>query len=260
MKTSIYNLFINLYRIKRDGIIGSYYSTLRSLSSTTPSPLNLDDVKKVLVVAPHPDDDVLGCGGTLFVLKERGYYGETIFLTNGKKSGAVESDEISTTRRNEALKGSEKLGIKKSHFLGYHDFRLKPDKNAVNFVLSRLNEIKPDMVFTPFFMENHSDHRATAKILALAANQYNGDFLCCCYELWSTLIPNYIVDITPFMERKISAIKCHESQTNETDLIDLARGLNRYRAIVSGQPFQYAEAFFAVSKKKYISLSAQFKK
>ncbi len=249
MKILIYNYFVKLYQIRRDSIINSFYKVFRSLNSTTPSLLNLDHVKKVLVLAPHPDDDVVGCGGTLLGLKERGYYGETIFLTSGKKSGTVESNEISSTRRNEALKGSEKLGIKKSHFLDYYDSQLKQDKKAVSFVLSRLNDIKPDMVFTPFFTDNHPDHRETARIFAAAATKYHHNFTCCCYELWSTLFPNYIVDISSVIEKKVDAIKSHQSQIAETNLVDLAKGLNRYRAIASGQPFQYAEAFYVVSKK-----------
>tara|TARA_B100000959_G_scaffold280150_1_gene341482 strand:- start:683 stop:1459 length:777 start_codon:yes stop_codon:yes gene_type:complete len=255
LKTSIYNYFINLYRIKRDGIIGSYYKILRSLNSTTPSLLNLDNINKILVLAPHPDDDAVGCGGTLIRLTEKGCYGETVFFTNGRKNITDERNEIAEIRRSEALRGSKKIGIKNSHFLNYCDSRLKQDNNVVDFVLSCLNDLKPDMVFTPFFIDNHPDNTKTAKILALAANQYNGDFLCCCYELWSTLTPNYIVDTTSFMEKKIAAIKIHESQTKETDLVDLAKGLNRYRAIASGQPIQYAEAFFVASKKDFIKMS-----
>ncbi|HJP17878.1 MAG TPA: PIG-L deacetylase family protein [Nitrospinota bacterium] len=220
--------------------------------------LNLDDVKKVLVLAPHPDDEAIGCGGTLLRLTKNGCYGETIFFTNGMKSETDARKEIAKIRRNEALKGSEKLGIKKCHFLNQFDSRLKSDKNSVSFVLSRLNDLKPDLVLTPFFIDNHPDHRETARILAVAASKYYQNFTYCCYELWSTLIPNSVVDITSFMEEKIAAIESHKSQTAENSLVDLAEGLNRYRAIVSGQPFQYAEAFWKVSKKEYIKISKNF--
>ena len=216
--------------------------------------INLEHVKKVLVLAPHPDDDAIGCGGTLIRLSEKKCYGETVFFTNGRKSETDERKEIAGIRRNEALIGSKKLGIKKCHFLDYYDSRLKSDKKSVSFVLSRLNDLKPGLVFTPFFLDNHPDHSETARILAVAADKYNGDFICCCYELWSTLTPNHIVDISPFIDRKIEAIKCHKSQTAESSLVDLAKGLNRYRAIVSGQPIQYAEAFFVASKKDFIKM------
>lgn len=258
MKKIIHKYFVKLYQINRDRLICSYNNYINSFSSVTPSLLNLDNINKILVLAPHPDDDAIGCGGTTLRLTERGCYGETIFFTNGKRSETDERQDITIIRKNEALLSTRELGIAKCHFLNYYDHRLKTDKYSVDFLLSHLNSLKPDMVFTPFFIDNHPDHGETAKILAFAASQYDGDFICCCYELWSTLIPNYIVDISSLMDGKIEAIKFHKSQSTENDFVDLAKCLNRYRAIISGQSFQYVEAFFVASKKDYIKISRRF--
>jgi|TARA_B100001971_G_C18156641_1_gene518941 LmbE family N-acetylglucosaminyl deacetylase len=254
----IYKLIRKFYRKRQNTLISNYYKILNSLNSTTPALLDLKNIQKVLVLAPHPDDEAIGCGGTLLQLTENNYHGEIIYFTNGREKEHNQKQDIAITRRKEAMLSSKKLGISQKHFLDYYDGHLKPDKDVVAFVLSRLNELKPDIVFTPFFTDNHFDHRETANILALSSAQYEGNFLCCCYELWSTLTPNYIVDITSFMDRKIESIKLHKSQTAETNFVDLAKGLNRYRAIVSGQPFQYAEAFFVASKRKYIKTSKRF--
>jgi len=258
LSNSFYNLLVRLYQKRRDKLIGNCYYFLNSLNSIAPSIINLDEVKKVLVLAPHPDDEAIGCGGTLRRLTENGCRGETVFLTNGKKDKFGDHEEIARVRRNEALNSAKELGMGKSHFLDYYDRRLKPDKEVLEFVLSLLKEMNPDMVFSPFFLDNHPDHNETAKILALASTHYSKDFICCCYELWSTLTPNYLVDISSFFDKKVAAILSHKSQASETDFVGLAKGLNRYRAIASGQPFQYAEAFFVASKNDFIKMSNQF--
>lgn len=251
---------VGLYKKRRDKLIGNCYGFLNSLNSITPSLIELEDIKKILVLAPHPDDEAIGCGGTLRRLTENGGRGETVFFTNGKKNDSDDNEELSRVRVNEARNSAKELGMGKSHFLGCYDRRLKPDKKVLDFIVSLIDEMNPDIIFTPFFLDNHPDHSETAKILALASAQCDNDFVCCCYELWSTLTPNYLVDISPFFDKKVAAIQSHKSQASETDFVGLAEGLNRYRAISSGQPFRYAEAFFVTSKKDFIKMSNQFKK
>jgi LmbE family N-acetylglucosaminyl deacetylase len=133
--------------------------------------LSPDGLATVLVLAPHPDDEALGCGGTLALLVRAGARVHVAYLTDG---GASHPDhplflkgEIGALRRDEARSGARALGIDLSHleFLGLEDGRLasldpEETRQAVAAISSVIAKVAPDAVLLPCRRDGSSEHDA----------------------------------------------------------------------------------------------------
>ena len=170
----------------------------------------------VLVVAPHPDDETIGCGGTLWIHQKNGDTVSVIFLTSGelglkhlpaKKAGAI--------REGEARKAARILKIKNLFFLRCSDWTLGDDiPKAVRRLRPLLKKLKPDLIYLPHPQDGHPDHQVAFPILqgALSKNGSPTPGLRF-YEVWTPLSQYDLVqDITSCMDQKLRAIRAHESQ------------------------------------------------
>jgi LmbE family N-acetylglucosaminyl deacetylase len=114
---------------------------------------------KILVIAPHPDDEVLGCGGTIAKYAKKG---ENVYLCIVTKAYAPEwSEEFLKNRPKEIKKANKILGIKKTYFLGVPTVKLDtiPQKELNEAILRVLNKIKPEIVYLPHMGDLNKDHR-----------------------------------------------------------------------------------------------------
>jgi LmbE family N-acetylglucosaminyl deacetylase len=150
------------------------------------SPLPLGLFKSVVVVAPHPDDETLGCGGTLALLARRETMIYVVFVTDGGASHPTHQylnrSDIGAMRTNEARAATGTLGIKWDNviFADAPDGKLANlDHSQSNAVISRLSEIlcriAPDAIFMPLRGDGSSDHDAsyilTKKALKMAGSR-----------------------------------------------------------------------------------------
>ena len=133
-----------------------------------------DIVKKHLVIAPHHDDEVIGCGGTMLKLLVKVNI-KVIIITKGDLSGGVgDLNEIISNRENECINACNTLGIEK----GNVKFLKKPDRSLVyslDFVEEIIHEIskyKPNFIYFPHDMESDRDHRIVNEVVSEAI------FLC----------------------------------------------------------------------------------
>ena len=210
---------------------------------------------RILVLAPHPDDDVMGCGGVLHKHHLAGDSILTVYLTDGRKGGdgATPEDRVARLRQEEARRAADILGVGRLEFLDNEDETLSPDPATVRRLAEILEEIRPDVVYVPFLLDGHPDHRAACEILAGAMNTYR-DFTCYGYEVWTLLIPNCCVDISDVAEVKKSALEQFETQTSRFNLVDAFEGLARYRAVMHFHPDTHVEAFHRCSPGKLLRL------
>lgn len=227
---------------------------------------------RVLVLAPHPDDETIGCGGTLRKYVEANLPVRVIFLTDGQAGDPplrrMDHDDPERLRLEEALAARRKeeataalaiLGIDDFRFLGASDGRLHEQSTRMSALLAdALSEFRPDIVVLPFLTDRHADHFAANRCLIEAADRLHGDWLesldCLGYETWSPIYANLYVDITSTMACKRRALTCHESQLQHNDYLSAVEGLNRYRAISGMSGGTHAEAFFLAPLKIYRSL------
>jgi N-acetylglucosamine malate deacetylase 1 len=212
--------------------------------------------ERIVVLAPHMDDEVIGCGGTLARHIACGSHVTVVFLTDGRGGGAAAGEtNIAATRKHEAQLALAELGITRMVFLDAEDGRLGANADLVDALRSALVATRPDIVYLPFFLEEHPDHRAASALLSEAVSGAGMSFQCHGYEVWTPLFPNCLVRIDETVEAKRRAIGHYQSQLAEADYLHTALGLNAYRssALADGE-CRYAEAFYAVSLSQYLDL------
>jgi LmbE family N-acetylglucosaminyl deacetylase len=143
--------------------------------------------KKILVLSPHPDDDIFGCGGTLHRCHLSGSVITSVYMTDGRKGAAAESEALVRIRREEARRAAALIGIDELVFLEHRDGQLKSTPGAVSEMTRIVLALRPDAVYLPFLLDSHPDHLATNDIFVEAAARFDGDLVCYGYEIWTPL-------------------------------------------------------------------------
>ncbi len=184
-----------------------------------------------LVIAPHPDDESLGCGATIALLRSRGEQVRIVIVTDGAASGRsaiIGPDKLSATRRTETENAIEALGGKREDlvFLQFPDAHTHEQEAAVEAALAeQIRSFAPKQIFSPYGDDGHSDHRVTAS--AIGRLWEKGGISCPLYEypiwFWSARALRHLaqpqklkrlrrVTTKGFLEAKKAAISAHRSQ------------------------------------------------
>ena len=200
----------------------------------------------VLVLAPHPDDESIGCGGTICLHMERNDRVSVAFLTSGELGlKHLTPEDACRVREKEAEAAASVLGLVQLHFLRFPDWFLIESVDAAADALgSILAREQPDLIYVPHDGEWHPDHKASLPCLSAAlrtAHTYVPTLLT--YEVWTPL-PEYdqVEDITPHVNTKLRAIRCYRSQLKAFRYDRAARGLGQYRGALAAH-CRYAEVF-----------------
>ena len=218
------------------------------------------EFKNVLVVASHPDDEVLGCGGTLYNLKKNGAKISGLFLSDGESSRKhLKINKLILNRKKQAIKAGKIIGIKKSIFGNFPDNSMDsvPLLKIIQFIEKQIKIIKPDAIFTHFESDLNIDHQITNKAVVTACrptkNQTVKSILF--FEILSSsewnissknksFKPNYFVDITNSIRFKIKALKYYKRELKKWPHPRSIQGVNllsKSRGSTVG--FSNAEAF-----------------
>jgi N-acetylglucosamine malate deacetylase 1 len=226
--------------------------------------------ERVLVLAPHMDDETIGCGGTLALHAQRGAQITVVFLTDGRKGSSALGTlkgaelergraELMQTRRREAAQALERLGIQHMVCLDAEDGALSENTWAAERLRAVLLETRPQLVYVPFYLEEHADHRAATRVLLDAAAGTSLDFMCVGYEVWTPLFPNALVRIDETMQVKKAALGEYHSQLAEADYLHACVGLNAHRSAgLLDARGSYAEAFHISSLSEYRDSYARY--
>lgn len=188
----------------------------------------LDCISRALVIAPHPDDEVLGCGGTMMRLAQKGAQVHVAIVT---KAGADRfGPDVASTGRNEAREAHALLQVARTHFIDLPAAELDRVAHAdMNAALGALvAEVAPDTLFVPFIGDVHLDHQLTFLSAMVAARPRGGKGpqRIYCYETLSetnwyapgitpAFVPNVYVDIGSTLEAKVQAFHCYRSQVKQ---------------------------------------------
>ncbi len=209
---------------------------------------------KVLVLAPHPGDDVLGCGGTIILHRLLGHEVNILYLTNGEKGvPGLNQTKAAEVRRQETILASQHLKLEEAnlHFLHLPDGDLINHSGSNYEFRNILEATDPQVIYLPSFLEKHRDLYATNVLLK---NNLIHSCGIAAYEIWTPLTPNRLVNISPVVEEKRAAMKEHDSQLHELDYLEASIGLNRFRAGMYSIGIQYAEAFVMSTSEEYFEL------
>ena len=206
-------------------------------------------MSRVLVLSPHPDDEALGCGGTLCKHVRAGDVVEAVFLTSGEQGGhGRAADETRRIRVAEARRAAKILGIKHIEFWGEPDGALHVTRRLVDRLRTMLKESRPDIVYLPHDRETHPDHRAAGRLLRAALRDSQGRPMrptIRMFEVWTPIQRlDEVVDISPYIQTKLRAIRAYRSQCEVLKFDDAMLGLSRYRGEMHSWPGgDYAEVF-----------------
>ena len=210
-------------------------------------------MSRILVLAPHPDDEAIGCGGALLKHAKARDEVHVVFLTSGEKGGHGRSEaETIRVREREARSAAKILGVRHLEFWREADGNIRATRAAVGKLRAKLKAFRPDVIYITHDKEMHPDHRGAVRLLESSlkavrrerhAKAWTPTVLG--YEVWTPIQKlDEIVDISPFMQKKLRAVRAYRSQCAVVGFVEAVRGLNRYRGEFHSWPGgDYAEVF-----------------
>jgi len=202
-----------------------------------------------MVFAPHPDDEALGCAGTLLQIHKKDVASLIIFLTSGERLFGEPSSEVAEKRKEEAVRTSGMLGFRERLFLDFPDGEIDRHKESIYGKLFEIIEArKPDIILSPSPIDYHADHLATSLLAVRLLNDFQ-TFKLAFYEIYSTLRFNYLVDITGVADQKRKIIYNYRTSLygKPEIYVNAALGLNAQRSIFV-QKEGYYEAFYVLER------------
>ncbi len=218
--------------------------------------MNLEKESNVLIIAPHPDDEILGLGG---VIKKLSLQGHNVFiLTVSGHLPPLYKEGVFKEHKEQALKAHEIVGVEDSFFLEIPATFVKDQKIADlnGKIYKYIEKLKPDVVFLPF-PDRHIDHKVIFESSMVSIRPvHDGKFikLAACYEVLSethwnapaiepVFNPNITIDISEQLEDKMKALACFTGEIMPFPgprSLEAAEALAKFRGTQAG--FAYGES------------------
>jgi len=220
-------------------------------------PLHMDAPvdKKILVIAPHPDDEIIGPGGTLVQATDGGAEVLVVYLTSGRS-------KEKETREKESASVCKQMEWK-SVYLGNVEEDNVWSVDGLNDVFK---DFRPHIIMLPFVLDDNKHHRHSNRIILDMAAQggnelaFLGKSEIWAYQVYSAVLPNVVIDITSSRERKTELIGAYKSQMTSRDWSNFSLGFNAWTSRwldTKGEP-RWAEGFFVVPFNDYMDLIRQY--
>ncbi len=216
---------------------------------------------KVLVISPHPDDEVLGVGGTIAKHVKKG---DEVFLCIVTKAYTPDwTEEFIKNRPKEVKRANDILGIKKTYFLDYPSVKLDtiPQKDLNEAISKVVKEVKPGVVYIPHQGDLNKDHRLVFESSLVVLRPIDSSVKkILAYETLSEtewgqaikpFVPNVYVDVSETLEKKIEAMKVYSSEIKagfHPRSLEAIEILARKRGYEAGVKF--AESFMLIREIK----------
>ena len=217
-------------------------------------------INRILVIAPHPDDEILGCGGTIKKLTSQRNIVWILVISRGKK-GMYPEERISNVRK-EALLAHKLLCVAGTIFLDFS----APELDLVSIselsaaIIKVINELKTDTIYLPHRGDIHSDHKAVFNAGLVAARPMKNSTVKRIYSYetlseteWAApfgddaFMPDRFENISDVFKAKLEAMKCYKSQLRD---FPNPRSLKSIEALAnlrgSTVGFTHAEAFMTI--------------
>lgn len=219
-------------------------------------------MKKILVVAAHPDDELLGCAGTIRRLVDRGCEARAIIMAEGissryEKRDEASSDELDKLKKN-SLSAANIVGYDSIDFCNFPDNRMDEISllDVIKKISSYIDQYKPDTIFTHHHGDLNIDHRITCEAVLTAcrpvADNTVNSILAFetpsstewnyCYE--QPFMPNIYFDISKTIDAKVNGMNCYDSEKRDFPhprSAEALKSLAKYRGSNAG--YEFAEAF-----------------
>jgi LmbE family N-acetylglucosaminyl deacetylase len=200
-----------------------------------------------LVISPHPDDESIGCGGTLRKHVLGGEPVHVIFLTSGEAGGhGRPADETRRLRESEAQDAAAILGLTSIEFWQQRDQGVTAARPVVERLAETIDRLQPHVLYVTHDREMHPDHRAAVRIVDRALRLVGRSRpRVLMYEVWTPLQDiDHVEDISDVIDDKVKAVRAYRTQCDAMRFDEAVLGLNRYRGEMHSWPGgPYAEIF-----------------
>lgn len=220
-------------------------------------------MNNVLVIAVHPDDETLGCGGTIFKHKANGDAVHWLIVTSIQEQYGFAADAVET-RRQEIEKISSMYGFDGVHDLDFPTMQLDdiPFSRIIGSISDVFRQVEPDIVYLPFKGDVHTDHQIafraaysctkifrypSIKKIVMMETLSETEFAPSTKE--DSFIPNMFVDITDFIDRKIEIMNHYKNEIGQYPFPRSEkniRALATFRGATAG--CEYAEGFITLKE------------
>ena len=215
-------------------------------------------MKKIVVISVHPDDETLGCGGTLLKHHQKGDQLHWLILTAPVADRGY-SHEFINDRIKQIAEVSKRYNFKSVTELNFEAGGLSQENESdiISAISKNILEVKPDIVYVVNRSDVHSDHRVAFETVMSATKSFRYPFIkkILMYECISetemappiegnAFTPNVFSDITDFMDEKIEIMKIYKSEIQKPPMprsIENIRALATFRGATVG--VMYAESF-----------------
>lgn len=254
-----YKMFLQRSFTELDDATRSLICATDVLSNVVrPVPITAPFGKSMLVVAPHQDDEIIGCGGAVLLQKKMGKDINIVFVQDGgneyKEDGMSSREELVHVREEEANAVARELGIPPPRFLRHVKL-----KEEVSIIAKELREevlrTNADVIFVPFLLDPNIDHFFTNYAFAEALAGITKGRRVFGYEVWSLCVANVILIIDRVIEEKKKLLSFYRSQLAGTDYLHCITGLNMYHSRCFGAGVcRYAEKFFEIPAEDYVTV------
>lgn len=227
----------------------SLLETKRFSQNLRPFCIECPEAQRVLVLAPHVDDDVFGPGGTLIKLSGAGAAIKTVYF-----SATGSTPETSAAIKEEAREASMELAAE-AEFLDLTPGAFPIRGTIIEELKNTILAFRPNIIFTTFLLDDHDDHRRVNHMLLAAAGEVDLKVEVWAYQIYSSILPNVVVDITDQVAAKRRLIDLFKSVRGERNWAHYILGMNAANCrFLPGRKAAYVESFFVVPLTEYLDL------
>jgi len=234
-------------------LISELLNTTRFSRNLEPLLLEIPKARRIMVIAPHPDDEILGPGGTIIKAIQSGAHVKIVYLTSGKHSESKEMEQ-------DAVTISTKIGYD-IEFLRHPLGNIPITEDSIRELAELFDAYKPEALFLPVLFDDHDDHRRANHLVMETFKNYSSHnkIEVWGYQIYTMLIPNVVIDITETASKKRWAAKAWKTQAAKRAWHHYILGLNAYNVrFLKTAEERYVEAFFVFPLRNYLSLCSRF--
>lgn len=218
-----------------------------------PSELAIAEGERVLVFAPHPDDEVLGCGGTLALLRAKNCAVRVVVVTDGAAGDPhnYAAGDVVQVRQQETRAALKLIGVEDVFFWSEPDGKFRGSAAFTRKVNATVEEFKPTWLFLPSPLDYHRDHVAISLAVLSSWQRRARLGRAFFYEVWCPLPATWVVDVGEAMDIKKQALASYRLPLRYRNYTTASTGLAAYRGLYlpAGDTPRYAEAFVEAEHK-----------
>lgn len=217
--------------------------------------------QRILVLAPHVDDEVIGCGGALVHHKMRGAAVSVAYITDSARSfhPSLSREAVSRLRAEEARQVQEYLGFNEIYFMNCPDGNVEGHPHAQGKLIDILKSTAYDVIYLPFFVDHHRDHLYTNTLLLRIIGELELKPTIVAYPVQVPMplsFINRVISIDDAIEKKQRSLRLFQSQIHTlATFFDTLIDVNHfYSRLAQNDQARYAEVFFVATADRYREL------